>query len=115
MRTTTALVLLVLPASISSGCAGLGVDYPSADDKSADGLPYRLKAQEVHTYVGNEIVITEVRGDSREYRSGATYLVSGHYKLQSHREAVLAQWCSNGWVQEVDSKEPEPQHGPLGP
>ena len=111
MRTTTALVSLALLVSISSGCVSLGVDRPAPDDKSAAGLPFGLKAQEVHTYVGNEIVITDVRGDSREYRPGATYLVSGHYRLRSHREAVLTQWCSNGWVQEVDSKEPEPQHG----
>lgn len=97
--------------SINLGCTGLESVHDSADDNRADGLPHELKAEEVHTYLGNEIVITDLRGDSRTYQPGATYMVRGHYKLRSHREAVLTQWCSNGWVQEVGSKEPDPQHG----
>ena len=93
----------VFLVSIGAGCAGLEVD--------ADGLPYRLKLREGNTYFGNTLVITEVKGDSREYRPGATYLVRGRYILRSHQEAVLMQWCADGWVQEVDSEDPEPRCG----
>ena len=106
MRTTVALVLLLVLVPVNSGCVGL-----ESNGDSLGKLPFVLKPRGGHTGGGDEIVITEVRGDSQEYRPGATYLVKGHYKLRSHEDAVLTQWCSNGWVQEIDSENSEPSNG----
>jgi len=94
--TTTAQISTAAAAVFLLFGFGFGLSAAGADDELARQFPHHIQFELGASgfFPGDQIIISEVRGDREHIEPGGSYLVEGSYTLASADSADLALYCT---------------------